>query len=303
MATKSHSAEAPRSSSHGSEKKFFTLKRIAAGVAGTALLGTIYHQTTQPDHDKHGYDTSNPTAEAPLIPGDTNGDGKVSRDEFKALIANATKAEDVTNAISNIPDSVIIDTYGGLFDKWRQATFDNLTSTDNFSPEAKAVVTVPIGEKENYSDQDVLNANALDEADSATQNNSLEGQVMFRVPYSQKIGGFSESETKIFFNNGNALKVPIFTAAKVAGESLPHPTGEFNGTVLPENKFAQVRIIKEELLPSRDGQTQASTEYGLYGLEKSESEPQWQLIGRWAIDDPGVQDAIRRLIQANEQHS
>lgn len=217
------------------------------------------------------------------LPGDKNHDNVLSKYELSEM---------TPEQVAMVDPSQLVVAYGPDFDAWRKDTLKILIKRDKLTPDQAAVIgtpdSLPTGPKDLYSDQDVMNQVTLDIADASIQEDNTEGLRMLPLPYSPEATGF-EKARRFAATEG----VVVLEPSRQVGESLPHPTGKFNGVDL--TKYADARIIKQELLPNEGWDDRRTVQYGLYGLVKNGNDESWQLLRSYK-DDAHMQMAILNLI-------
>lgn len=217
------------------------------------------------------------------IEGDNNKDGALSKAEIQSL-------DPITNreAVENVDVKSLVSAYASDLDAWRQDAYDIMNK--RMTKEQSGVITMPsVNDKLSYSDQDVINAVAIDTADASVQdNNPAEGQRMLPLIMDKNCPGFDE-----YFD-----KIPndkmIINAAKQTGRELPRPTESFMQYDLKD--VAQARIIKWENIPGPHESSEMTYQrYALYVLNENEGNSTWQLVNKWETDNIDVVREIESL--------
>ncbi|UXA09995.1 hypothetical protein KXD97_17560 [Mycobacterium sp. SMC-8] len=210
--------------------------------------------------------------------GDTNGDGKVTKDEIQQ--SNPLEA-------AKIDTEYLLKAYAQDFDDWREDSFKFLYKY--MTPEQREVVKMPgLTDKSQLSDQEVANIVSIDIADASMQQDKPEeGQRMLPLVIDPGCEGF-----ETFFKMV-PMEGMIIAAYRQVGPELERiKSKSFMGIDLTNTE--QARIIKQEILPGiGDDPTIRKQQYGLYTLNTVNGHSSWKIVQKWDDDNSELLDAIR----------
>ncbi len=215
----------------------------------------------------------------PLVIGDTNGDGEVTKDE----IQQSSPLE-----AAKVDTEFLLKAYGQDFDNWREATYDILYK--NMTAEQQEVVKMPGStDKSQFSDQEVTNVVTIDIADASIQEVPEEGQRMLPVVMDPECAGFDGIQEKLPLEGVSVL------AYRQIGPELEHiESDSFMGIDL--SRVKEARVIKQENIPGKgQDQDRIFQQYGLYVLNDVNGRDSWQLVQKWDDDHSELLEAIRQL--------
>ena len=216
----------------------------------------------------------------PLVIGDTNGDGEVTKDEIQQSSPLEAAKVDI---------EFLLKAYAQDFDDWREDSFKFLYKY--MTPEQREIVKMPGStDKSQFSDQEVANIVSIDIADaSMQQDNPEEGQRMLPLVIDPDCEGF---ET---FHKMVPMEGMVIAAYRQVGPELGRIESEsFMGIDLTDAE--QARIIKQEIIPGvGDDPTIRKQQYGLYTLNTVDGQSSWKLVQKWNDDHSELLEAIRPL--------
>lgn len=229
------------------------------------------------------------SSETVLVPvmGDADGDRVVTKQEISSL--DPSEDEDA-EVIKSIEPGFLVEAYAADLDSWRQPTLEILKQHTT-STQADTLSLPLTEDKSAYTDQEVLNAIAIDLADASVQKNDpADGQRMLPMIIDRDCPGFDGYFNKI--TDGGM----IIDINKQIDESLSPPTSSFMGHDLNKPTITQARVIKWENIPGGpESESEDYNRYGLYALHETNGKSAWQLVDKWNVTDHKVMQAVKAL--------
>lgn len=270
----------------------------AAVTAASITAGAIFGISQIGKNDKVASSTggADQIASASYNPADTNHDGIVS--DLESAILDGVVTKDELNKFSDPNDSAnvgsadLVTAYAGDFDNWRKDTYNILDEKGWLNDEQKATLAeIPDKSKpkEEWNNQEVMNAVTLDVADATMQVSKKVGILMMPTVLDKSAQSFTEARDSV----GKSAFIAVYN---VSGGYIPKDK-EFKGIT---NLSEDARVIVSRHVEGEYSTVEHPHIVTLVDLQTGRNgERAWKELGSWDADDASTIQSVKELIPTN----